>query len=157
MFLVIWAICEKEQTNNSQLDQCYVWATCLRKQQARLTFHRAHSLHHGMFTWVQFHLFQMSKYRPPAAILNPDYGHYAHHIASVNQKTVEWTWFRFKSWRYTLYPFQNLEFLFSLFLPFNFVVESLTQFWLAEKGFQFSCNATANYKCFLIGWKHKRI
>ena len=38
----------------------------------------------------------------------------------------------------------------------NNIHEKITQFWLAEKGVQFFCNTSANYKWFLIGWKHKR-
>ena len=34
--------------------------------------------------------------------------------------------------------------------------EKITQFWLSEKGVQFSCNTSANYKWLLISWKHKR-
>ena len=54
-------------------------------------------------------------------------------------------------------------------LIFNNIHEKITQFWLAEKGVQLfrntsakcvtrvqTCNTSANYKCFLIGWKHKR-
>ena len=35
--------------------------------------------------------------------------------------------------------------------PANNIHEKIAQFWLAEKGVQFSCNASANYKWFLIG------
>ena len=38
----------------------------------------------------------------------------------------------------------------------NNMHEKITQFWLVEKGVQFFCNTSANYKWFLIGWKHKR-
>ena len=55
----------------------------------------------------------------------------------------------------------------------NFILtnipEKITQFWLAEKGVRLfrntsakcvtrvqTCNTSANYKCFLIDWKHKR-
>ena len=51
----------------------------------------------------------------------------------------------------------------------NNIHEKITQFWLAEKGVQLfcntsakcvtrvqTCNTSANYKCFLIGWKQKR-
>ena len=38
----------------------------------------------------------------------------------------------------------------------NNIHEKNTQFWLAEKGVQLFCNTSANYKWFLIGWKHKR-
>ena len=34
--------------------------------------------------------------------------------------------------------------------------EKITQFSLAEKGVQFSCNTSANYKWFPIGWKNKK-
>ena len=40
-------------------------------------------------------------------------------------------------------------------LPDN-IHESITHLLLAEKGVQFFCNTSANYKGFLIGWKHKR-
>ena len=51
----------------------------------------------------------------------------------------------------------------------NNIHEKIIQFWLAEKGVQFfcntsanlkheckTCNTSANYKCFLIGWKKKQ-
>ena len=54
-------------------------------------------------------------------------------------------------------------------LDTNNIHEKITQFWLAEKEVQFfcntsakcvtrvqTCNKSANYKCFLIGWKHKK-
>ena len=57
----------------------------------------------------------------------------------------------------------------SAFTALNNIHEKITQFWLAEKGVQLfcntsakcvtrvqTCNTSANYKCFLIGWKHKR-
>ena len=38
----------------------------------------------------------------------------------------------------------------------NNIHEKITQFWLAEKGVQFFCNTSANYKWYLTSWKHKR-
>ena len=56
-----------------------------------------------------------------------------------------------------LYKINKIHYIkWSLYYSANNIHKKITQFWLAEKGEQFSCNKSANYKWFLIGWKYKR-